>query len=160
MWMIWYSYLYKATRGHYGQRCEAKSHRQLFHPYWGLVSVAYWWFLRPPQVKHLWFQQRQIEAISQGVTVRSNRQRWELFLDGKMDGLSIHQYATLTSLNKGETAVSGSPTFLLDDWGGDHLLLQIRLRSPGHASTFVDLVSWRNIQWLLPFQEVIMYTHC
>ena len=58
----------------------------------------------------------------------------------------IHQYATLMSPNKGETAVCGSPTFLLDDWGGDHWLPQIGLRSPGHGSTFVDLVSWRNIQ--------------
>ena len=38
-----------------------------------------WLFLYPPQVKHLCFQQKQIEAISQGVTVHSNRQRWELF---------------------------------------------------------------------------------
>ena len=38
-----------------------KGHRQLF--------------LYPPQVKHLWFQQKQIEAISQSVTVRPNRQR-------------------------------------------------------------------------------------
>ena len=51
----------------------------------------------------------------------------------------IHQYTTLTSPDKGETAAYGSPTFLLNDWGGDHWLPQIGLRSPGHGST---LLTW------------------
>ena len=45
-------------------------------PLLGLVGVAYWWImlddemlLHPPQVKHLWFQMKQIEAISQSMTV-------------------------------------------------------------------------------------------
>ena len=64
------------------QQKQLESHRQLFRPYWG-SSVWHtdgwmsddWLFLYPPQVKHLWFQQKQIEAISQSVTVRPNRQR-------------------------------------------------------------------------------------
>ena len=31
----------------------------------------------------------------------------------------------------------GSPIFLLDDWGGDHWLPQIGLRSLGHGSTLL-----------------------
>ena len=42
-----------------------------------------------------------------------------------------HQYATLMSPNQGKTAVCGSFIMhLLDDWGGDHWLPQIRLRVP------------------------------
>ena len=59
-----------------------------------------------------------------------------------------------TNVGEPQTAVSpllglitvALQPFLLDDWGGDHWLPQIGLRSPGHGSTFVDLVSWRNIQ--------------
>ena len=41
-----------------------------------------------------------------------------------------HKYATLMSPNKGDTAVCGSSIFcLLDDWGDDHWLPQIGLRS-------------------------------
>ena len=41
----------------------------------GVIIVPYWWLmpddwllLNPPQVKHLWFQQKQVEADSQSVT--------------------------------------------------------------------------------------------
>ena len=47
-------------------------------PLLGLISVAYWWLmpddwllLYQPQMKHLWFQQKQLETIGQCVAVHS-----------------------------------------------------------------------------------------
>ena len=72
----------------------------------------------------------------QGAPVASQTSSYPLFMHRHN---KIHQYATLTSPNKGKTVVCGSPTFLLDDRGGDHWLPQIGLRSPGHGST---LLTW------------------
>ena len=67
-------------------------------------------FLYPLQVKHLWFQQKQIEAISQSVTVSSNSKDGNCSLYSVLGDSDELQFATLTIPIRGKTAICGTST--------------------------------------------------
>ena len=68
-------------------------------------------------MKHLWFQQKQIEAISQSVTVSSNSKDGNCSLYSVLGDSDELQFATLTSPIRGKTAIiCGGPFEYRFDW--------------------------------------------